>query len=95
MELTIEKQEQKPLVERIEAIIKVKDFQATPSNAAIQEEAAKLFAKPKELVVVKRIHQRFGKTEATALVYLYDNEAALKKFEPKPKKKEKVKEETK
>ena len=85
MKITIESKKEKPLVERTECDVKMEEFKSTPSNAQIQEEVSKLLNKPKEAVVTKRISQGFGKNEAKALVYVYDSESSLNKFEPKKK----------
>jgi len=86
MEYKIEKQEFKPLVEREEIYIRVVDSKITPSNVQVKAEVSKMLDKPQELVVIKRISQKFGKNESEVLLYVYKNEEALKKFEPKPKK---------
>ena len=93
MEFIIQKQEEKPLVERTEVIIKVKRFEATPSNAQIQEALSKLLKRPSDIIVIRHIHQKFGKQEAIVSAYVYKSIEALEKFEPK--KKEKVKKEKK
>lgn len=87
MELVIEKKEAKPLLEReeIKAIVK---SAITPSNAQVKEAIASKLNKPTELVVIKSIYPQFGKQESTISAFVYDNEEALKKFEPKPKAKE-------
>ena len=89
MEFKIEKQENKPLVERDEIIVKITKIDATPSNAQVQEAIAKLTKKNKDLIVIKKIHQKFGMNECVALAYIYTNQEALKKFEPKKKKSKK------
>jgi len=83
MELKIEKQEEKKLVERLEIRAKATAFQATPSNAQVQEELAKQLGKPAELIVLKHIYQEFGSSEADILAYVYNTPESLKKFEPK------------
>ena len=99
MEFKIEKQEQKPLVEREEIIMKVTQTEATPSNAQVQEALAKLTSKAKELIVIKKIHQKFGMREALVYAYIYNSEETKNKFERKKKvkkeKKEEVREEKK
>ena len=95
MEFKIEKQESKPLVEREEVILRITKTEATPSNDQVQEIIGKLLKKPKELVVVKNIYQKFGMSEAIASAYVYNSEEALKKFEPKTKKGKEVKKEEK
>lgn len=87
MEFKIEKQESKPLVERDEITLKVTKIEATPSNAQIQEAVAKLLNKDKALVVIKKIHQKFGMREVVVTAYAYESEESKKKFEPKEKRK--------
>lgn len=87
MEVKIEKQEEKKLVERIEIRAKATGFQATPSNAQVQEELAKQISKPAELIVIKHIYQGFGSLAADILAYAYNSPESLKKFETKKKEK--------
>lgn len=92
MEIKIEKQEHKPLVERDEIIVKI-ESKITPSNAHLKEEIAKKLNKEQELVIIKKIDQKFGEHKANALAYVYKSHESLLKFEPKKKeKKEKVEE---
>lgn len=101
MKIKIEKKEEKPLVEREEIFLKIIDAAITPSKDQVREELAKLIGKPKEEIVVKKISQKFGEQDKFAIVYVYNSEEALKKFEPKKKEKkaeaqaDKKKEETK
>ena len=99
MDFTIEKQENKPLVDRIEITLKITKIEATPSNAQVQEAIAKLTNKNKDLVVVKHINQKFGMNECVVFAYIYTSPESLKKFESKKKKskeeEKKTKEETK
>jgi len=85
----IVKQEHKPLVERTEVLIKIENFKATPSRKEVEEISSELLKKPKELIVIRRIHQKFGKAEALATIYVYDNKEALEKFGRKKVKEEK------
>lgn len=96
MEIKIEKQDHKPLVDRDEVLVKVFDGEATISNAQLKEDVAKKLNKSQDLIIVKQIRQKFGKHEAEAKVYVYQNAEALARFEPKKKeKKEAVKKEEK
>ncbi len=96
MEFKIEKQEDKLLVDREEIILKITNIEATPSNAQVQEVIAKLTNKNKELIVIKKIHQKFGMHEAIVTAYIYNSEESKKKFEIKKKgKTEEKKEEPK
>ncbi|UZE94181.1 MAG: hypothetical protein IB618_01235 [Candidatus Pacearchaeota archaeon] len=91
MEFKIEKQEAKPLVGRDEITLKITKIEATPSNAQVQEAIAKLLNKDKALIVIKKIHQKYGMHEAIVSAYAYKSEEDFKKFEVK-KKKEKAEE---
>ena len=85
----IVKQEHKPLVERTEVLIKIENFKATPSRKEVEEISSKLLKKPKELIVIRRIHQKFGKAEVLAIVYVYEKKEDLEKFGKKKEKEEK------
>ncbi len=99
MDFKIEKQENKPLVDRIEITLKITKIEATPSNVQVQEALAKLTNKNKDLIVVKHINQKFGMDECVVFAYIYTNPESLKKFETKNKKskeeEKKIKEEIK
>ena len=88
MQLTIKKQEEKPLTERQELVIKVASL-VTPSNAQVKEKISELKNCPQNLVIIKKIDQLYGTQESIITAYVYKNEAALKTFEPKSKSKEK------
>ncbi|MCX8194220.1 MAG: hypothetical protein N3G19_02545 [Candidatus Pacearchaeota archaeon] len=87
MKLKIKAREDKPAVDRYELLVKIEDVVATPSNDYIKKEIAKEMNKSEDVVVVKRISQKFGKREAEALVFVYNSLDSLKKFEPKKKEK--------
>lgn len=87
MKLKIETNEDKPVVDRCELRVKIEDVAATPSNEYVKKEIAKIINKPEDLIVVKKILQKFGKKEAEAIVFVYNSLESLKKFEPKKKEK--------
>jgi len=93
MEFKIEKKESKPLVEREEISMKITNTKATPSNGQALEALAKLTNKAKELIIIKKIHQKFGMREAIVHAYIYNSEEAKKKFEKKKKSKKEKPEE--
>ncbi|UCD21262.1 MAG: hypothetical protein JSW08_01830 [archaeon] len=70
----------KPLVERTEIIVKVTD-KVTPSNEQVKDAIAKEANKPKELIVVKKIDQKYGSDESEVFAYVYDSQSSMKKFE--------------
>jgi ribosomal protein S24E len=90
MDITIIKQEKKPLVGREEIEAQVTTY-PTPSNNQVQEELAKKLNKNPELVVIKHIYSKFGSHENKIIAYIYDNQETLKKFEPKSKEKKEKK----
>jgi len=85
MEMKITSQEQKKLLSREEYLAEVKD-KTTPSYAALKEEIAKKTGKPAELIVIKKIGQRYGKGEVEAKFCIYNNQESLKRFEKEGKK---------
>ena len=82
--MKIEKQTQKPLLSREEFTATVTQ-KTTPSNAMMKEAVSKQFGKEAELVVIKKIRQKYGQDEAEVSFYVYDNQEALKKFEREKK----------
>ena len=94
MQLKLEKQEEKPLVERKEIVVKIISS-TTLSNTQVKEKIATLLKCSQDLIVVKKIDQLYGKQEAVVKAYIYKNKDALKIFEPKAKKEEAEKKEEK
>ncbi len=86
MELKIVKKDIKKLVERTEVYAEASE-KKTPSNIEVQEAIVKELGKDKELVVVKRINQDYGRNKEKILAYVYDSLESKKKFEPKKKEK--------
>lgn len=84
--INVEKKENKPLLDREEVYVIVKE-RVTPSLTVMKEELAKKLEKKKELIVIKNIYPKYGKQEASVLAYVYNSEESLKKFEPKKKEK--------
>lgn len=86
MDLEILKNQKRPLTERTEMLVKFSDFEKTPSYNEIKDMISKKTGKEISLIVPKKVKQEFGMHEAKVDVYIYDSEASMKKFEPKPKK---------
>lgn len=84
MKFKITKQEPKKLLSREEYYAVIEE-EKTPSHVVLKEEIAKKTGKGSELIVIKKIDQKFGKPEIEAKFYIYNNADALKKFEPKTK----------
>lgn len=84
MKFKITKQEPKKLLSREEYYAIIEE-EKTPSHSVLKEEIAKKTGKSAELIIIKKIEQKFGKPEIEAKFYIYGNQDALKKFEPKSK----------
>ena len=70
MEIKILKQEPKKLLSREECSALIKE-KLTPSNAALKEELSKKMGKSAELIVIKRITQKFGQNESEVKFFVY------------------------
>lgn len=94
------KKENKAL-ERTEVEFTIKDTKITPNRKEVRAKIAALLNAKEELVVITGISHSFGGTDSEAKANVYENEATLKKTEPKylvertEGKKEKKKEEAK
>ena len=86
MELKIVKKDVKKLVERTEVYAEASE-KKTPSNIEVQEAIAKELGKDKELIVVKKINQDYGRNKERILAYAYDSLESKTRFEPKQKEK--------
>jgi len=82
--MKIIKQEPKKLLSR-EEFIAVVEESTTPSHAKIKEDISKKTGKQADLIVIKKIHQEYGKPEVKVTFYVYQNAEALKRFEVEKK----------
>jgi len=87
MEIKVIKSEKKPLLSREEYTLEIKGSKV-PSNAELRKYVSENMKKDENLVLIKRINQKFGSYYSIADAVTYHDEAALKKFERfrKPKK---------
>lgn len=83
MEVTVEKDNQNPVLKRKEVHIKVKFDSQTPSRSDIRQKLAGLYATNAENVVVDYIKSEFGMGEANGYAKIYDNVNDLNRFEAK------------
>ena len=84
MEIKIETQTSKPLLSR-EEFIAVINEKKTPSNASLKEEISKKLNAPVELIIIKKIDQKYGQNKVEVNFYIYGNIESLKKFENEKK----------
>lgn len=83
MEVTVEKDNQNPVLKRKEIHFKVKFDSQTPSRSDIKQKLAGLYATSAENVVVDYIKSEFGMSEANCYAKIYDNADDLNRFESK------------
>lgn len=81
MKLTIQTTAENQLLERSEIIAMVVFENATPSTAEVSSTLAAEMKKDAELVVVKHVHNLFGKKEARVQAVVYHSVGAKKRFE--------------
>lgn len=83
MEVTVEKDNQNPVLKRKEVHIKLKYDSQTPSRTDMRQKLAGLYATNAENVVVDYIKPEFGMGEANCYAKIYDNVEDLNRFESK------------
>lgn len=88
MNIKIIKQEPKKLLSREEFYAVIEEEKTTPSHKIVKEEIAKKTGKNSELIIIKKIEQKYGKPEVEVKFYIYQNPEALKKFEVERKTKQ-------
>ena len=71
-----------PLLSREELLVRLVFDGATPSRMEVRKEVSKLLGVPEERVIIRRIKQEYGMTEAKALVMIYDTPEDALKIEP-------------
>ena len=80
MELKITQKEEKPLLSRMEGIAEAK-HKTTPSYAELKKEIASQLKTDENLIIIKRIAQKYGQASSEIKFKVYANIEALKKFE--------------
>lgn len=83
MEVTVEKDNQNPVLKRKEVFIKMSYDSQTPSRKEVRQKLAGLYATNAENVVVDYIKSEFGMGEASCYAKIYDNVNDSNKFESK------------
>lgn len=95
MKINILKEENKPLLSRVEINAEIEFEGATPSKDEVKKEISKLKKQNEELIIVKHIYTKFGLNKSNSLIYIYENKKEMEKIEHKPKVKKVAKEEKK
>jgi len=89
MEIKITHKEEKPLLHREECVAEIIDYK-TPSNAELKKAISEKMKADENLILIKRINQKFGMQNSSAKFYVYKNEESLKRFERFRKEKKKA-----
>ncbi len=87
MNITNMQKNEKPLLARIEVTADISYENVTPSKEELRTKLAENLKTDKELVVVKKINNRFGARDADATAYVYKTNEDLLRIEPKKKEK--------
>lgn len=82
MELTIQKEQDMPLLSRKDLTVRVAHEKATPSRTSLRGEVAKAAKADAKRVVVRRISTEFGGQASIVEASVYKDAAALERFEP-------------
>jgi len=84
METIIKKQAMNPLLlrEEVEFVI---NSPTTPSKNEAKDAISSKLNKSPEVIVIKKIHQKFGTEDTEVYAYVYNSKESLEKIEPKPK----------
>jgi len=83
MELEMAGKKENKALQRQEALFKMKDAKITPSRKELRPKIAAMLNAKEDLVVINKVGHSFGSREALIEVNVYENQAALKKFESK------------
>ena len=91
MKLTLAHEKKQPLLGRKEYIY-VADYPqaATPSLAEVTKAVAAATKSPENLIVIKKLHTRFGTSSAQIAVEIYDNEQSFSTYHVVHKKQKKA-----
>ncbi|MFH0869657.1 MAG: hypothetical protein V1866_01205 [archaeon] len=83
MELQVMKEEHRPLLSRKEITARVAYEAVTPKREEIRKDLAHKLKVKEELVIINRIKPDYGRQSAMVEARVYDDEATLRKLEPR------------
>lgn len=89
MELKIAEKKEEVLLSRIKLTGELVFEASTPSYVEVKKKISSSLNCDEKLIAVKNIYTKFGIKKADFLAYIYNNEDAMKKTEPKQKEKKK------
>ncbi len=81
--LYVVRERENKLIGRLEvAGVVIHEGKGTPKRSDVAEALSKLYSKPRELVVVKKIKSEYGMGRSNIRANIYDDINRLKSFEP-------------
>ncbi len=81
-DLEVLERRRNPLLHREEVLFRLRFDGSTPSRRQIREEVSRFLGVEEERVIVRKITQEYGMTEARALILVYDDPNKAKEIEP-------------
>lgn len=91
MKLTLAQEKKQPLLGRKDSMYDaVYPGTATPSLAEVTKAIAAATKSPENLIVIKKLHTRFGTSSAQIAVEIYDNEQSFSTYHVVHKKQKKA-----
>ena len=85
MEIEIISRKHNQLLSRTEVQVNLPYPAATPSMPDVKKTVAHLTKSAEDVIIVKKIANRYGEKSALVTAYVYDSKEAMDKIEPKPK----------
>jgi small subunit ribosomal protein S24e len=91
MDLKITEKKEEPLLSRVKLTGEIIFEAATPSYEEVKKKITSSLNCDEKLIVIKNIYTKFGIKKADLFAYIYNNEEAMKRIEPKQKEKKEAK----
>lgn len=84
--MQILKEKEEKLLSRKEILAEVQFEKCTPKKEDLKKQLSDKLKADHELLVIEKVHQKFGERRANISAYLYNDKESLKKAEVKNKK---------
>ncbi len=91
-EIRVTEKKESPLLSRTEVTAEMLYSRAPPEKEELKPKLATALSAKENLVVIRKIHTRYGDKKAVISFYIYNNEKDMEEIEPKQKAKKKEKE---
>ncbi|MBI2546731.1 hypothetical protein HYV81_06145 [Candidatus Woesearchaeota archaeon] len=87
MEMEITSKKHNRLLSRTEVQVNLPYPAATPSLPDVKKTVAHLTKSAEDVIIIRRVANRYGEKSALVTAYVYDSKEAMDKIEPKPRQK--------